>query len=108
MQKGNIVKDSNDTAVEQMFKAGAHYGYSKTRRHPSVSSYIYTTKNKVDIIDLEKTSALLDEATKFIETLGAAGKTVLFVGTKPEAKMAIKALDRGHNIKLYRNQKKDC
>ena len=90
MQKGDIVKNSNDTVVEQMFQAGAHYGYSKTRRHPSVSSYIYTTKNKGDIIDLEKTSALLEKATKFIETLGAEGKIVLFVGTKPEAKTAIK------------------
>ena len=62
MQKGNTVKDTGDTAVEQMFKAGAHYGYSKTRRHPSVSAYIYATKNKGDIIDLEKTSALLEEA----------------------------------------------
>ncbi len=90
MQKGNTTKDSNDTIVEQMFKAGAHYGYSKTRRHPSVSKYIYTTKNKGDIIDLEKTSALLDEATKFMENLGTAGKVVLFVGTKPEAKTAVK------------------
>ncbi|MDE2399655.1 MAG: 30S ribosomal protein S2 [Patescibacteria group bacterium] len=92
MQKGDIVKDSNDTVVEQMFKAGAHYGYSKTRRHPSVSSYIYTTKNKGDIIDLEKTSVLLDEAKKHIQTLGAEGKIVLFVGTKPEAKVAIKEI----------------
>lgn len=90
MQKGDIVKNSNDTVVEQMFQAGAHYGYSKTRRHPSVSSYIYATKNKGDIIDLEKTSVLLEKATKFIETLGSDGKVLLFVGTKPEAKTAIK------------------
>lgn len=95
MQKGDIVKDKdsvNDTVVEQMFKAGAHYGYSKTRRHPSVSGYIYATKNKGDIIDLEKTSILLDDATAFVETLGSAGKVVLFVGTKPEAKNAIKSV----------------
>lgn len=90
MQKTNIAKDNNDTVVEQMFKAGAHYGYSKTRRHPSVSKYIYTTKNKGDIIDLEKTSELLDEAIKFVKNLGAEGKVVLFVGTKPEAKTAVK------------------
>ncbi|HEV7702016.1 MAG TPA: 30S ribosomal protein S2 [Candidatus Paceibacterota bacterium] len=91
MQKGDIVKGADEAIVEQMFKAGAHYGYSKTRRHPSVSSYIYTTKNKGDIIDLEKTSALLDKAAKFAEDLGAEGKIILFVGTKPEAKTAIKA-----------------
>jgi small subunit ribosomal protein S2 len=83
-------KKGADTIIEQMFKAGAHYGYSKTRRHPSVSKYIYATKNKGDIIDLEKTSALLDEAALFIKNLGAQNKVVLFVGTKPEAKVVTK------------------
>ena len=83
-------KKTNDTIVEQMFKAGAHYGYSKTRRHPSVAPYIYATKNNGDIINLEKTSIMLDTAIEFIKNLGARGKTVLFVGTKPEAKVAIK------------------
>lgn len=89
MQKTENKKGA-DTVIEKMFKAGAHYGYSKTRRHPSVSKYIYTTKNKGDIIDLEKTSALLDTAAEFIKNLGAQNKVVLFVGTKPEAKVATK------------------
>ncbi len=83
-------KKEVDTSIERMFRAGAHYGYSKTRRHPSVSKYIYTTKNKGDIINLEKTSALLDEATLFIKNLGAQNKIILLVGTKPEAKVAVK------------------
>jgi small subunit ribosomal protein S2 len=90
MQKGDLTKENNDTIVEEMFKAGAHYGYSKTRRHPSVSQYIYTTKNKSDIIDLEKTSVMLGEAVEFVKSLGAENKVVLFVGTKPEAKTAVK------------------
>jgi small subunit ribosomal protein S2 len=73
-----------------MFQAGAHYGYSKTRRHPSVSKYIYTTKNKEDIIDLEKTIIMLDSALQFVKELGSKGKVILFVGTKPEAKVATK------------------
>ena len=89
MQKVENKKEV-DTIIEKMFKAGAHYGYSKTRRHPSVSKYIYTTKNKGDIINLEKTSEQLDAAAEFIKELGAKNKTVLFVGTKPEAKVAIK------------------
>ncbi|KKT00894.1 MAG: 30S ribosomal protein S2 [Candidatus Nomurabacteria bacterium GW2011_GWA2_43_15] len=76
--------------VEEMFKAGAHYGYSKTRRHPSVSSYIYATKNKGDIINLEKTSVMLEKAVEFIKSSGNQGKVILFVGTKPEAKEAVK------------------
>lgn len=98
MPKGNIAKENSDTVIEQMFKAGAHYGYSKTRRHPSVSSYIYATKNKGDIIDLEKTSVILDKATKFVENLGREGKIILFVGTKPEAKIAVKEVAESLNM----------
>lgn len=75
--------------VEEMFGVGAHYGYSKTRRHPSVSSFIYGTKNRTDIIDLEKTSKMVVDAVEFVKNLGAKNKTLLFVGTKPEAKEAI-------------------
>ncbi len=77
-------------SVEKMFEAGAHYGYGKSRRHPSVSSYIYATKNNGDIIDLEKTSVQLADAVEFIKNLGAQNKIILFVGTKPEARDVIK------------------
>lgn len=98
MQKvKNIGKDA-DNLVEQMFEAGAHYGYSKTRRHPSVSLYIYATKNNSDIIDLEKTVLLLARAKEFIKELGSRGKTVLFVGTKPEAKATVKNIAEGLNM----------
>ena len=89
MQKAELKKEG-DSIIEKMFEAGAHYGYSKQRRHPSVSPFIYATKNKADIINLEKTSGMLDRALQFIKGLGASGKIVLFVGTKPEAKAAIK------------------
>jgi len=98
MQKVNMNKDNNDTVIEQMFKAGAHYGYSKTRRHPSVSPYIYATKNKADIIDLEKTSIMLDKAKEFVKILGRDGKIILFVGTKPEAKVTIKEVAESLNM----------
>src|SRR3989338_2652576 len=98
MQKIDIKKIDTENVIEKMFKAGAHYGYGKSRRHPSVSSYIYTTKNKTDIIDIEKTNILLEEAILFIKGLGANGKTVLFVGTKPEAKEAIKSVAESINM----------
>lgn len=91
-------KKETDTIVEKMFKAGAHYGYSKTRRHPSVSKYIYATKNNSDIIDLEKTSLMLDTASEFVKSLGAKGKTILFVGTKPEAKVVISTTAESLNM----------
>ena len=98
MQKVKNTNVNNNTVIEQMFQAGAHYGYSKTRRHPSVSKYIYTTKNKGDIINLEKTSEMLDAAAEFIKNLGAQNKVILFVGTKPEAKVVEKAAAESINM----------
>ena len=98
MQKTKEVKEDSDPIIEKMFRVGAHYGYSKTRRHPSVSKYIYATKNKTDIIDLEKTSILLEKATEFVKKLGAQGKTILFVGTKPEAKAITKNVAESLNM----------
>lgn len=98
MQKTKNNSKNGDSMVEEMFKAGVHYGYSKTRRHPSLSSFIYATKNKVDIIDLEKTESLLQEAVSFVENLGETGKTILFVGTKPEAKELVKSFAESLNM----------
>ncbi|MDP3958223.1 MAG: 30S ribosomal protein S2, partial [bacterium] len=72
-------------------------GYQRTRRHPSVRPFLFGSKNRVDIIDLEKSEALLDAAKEFVKDLGREGKQLLFVGTKPEARdivqNAAKALD---------------
>jgi small subunit ribosomal protein S2 len=75
--------------VEEMFQAGVHYGYSKSRRHPSTSQYIFTTKNGVDIINIEKTEELLKKALEAVSKFASTGKTILFVGTKPEARQQI-------------------
>ncbi len=75
--------------IKAMFTAGAHFGYSKTRRHPSAKKFIFGQKNKVDIIDLEKTADMLASAKEFIKGLAMGGKVVLFVGTKPEAKASV-------------------
>ncbi|NCU28452.1 MAG: 30S ribosomal protein S2 [Candidatus Moranbacteria bacterium] len=80
---------SSQNIVEEMFQAGVHYGYSKSRRHPSALPYVFATKNGVDIINIEKTEALLEKATLFVSSLAASGKTILFVGTKPEARQQI-------------------
>ncbi len=98
MQKVEKKVVDTDNLIERMFKAGAHYGYSKTRRHPSLSKYIFTTKNKTDIIDLEKTSVLLEQALEFVKTLGSQNKTILFVGTKPEAREVVKNVASSLNM----------
>jgi len=76
--------------VKKMYEAGAHYGHSRRRRHPSVIPYIYGTKNKMEIIDLQKTKEALDKALAFVKELGKSGKQLLFVTSKHEANAAIK------------------
>lgn len=81
----------NNSRVENMFKAGAHFAFSKTRRHPTVTPYIFGVKNKVEIFDLEKTEVLLENAKAFVSSLAKDGKAVLFVGGKSEARNSIKS-----------------
>ncbi|MEY2641034.1 MAG: ribosomal protein small subunit ribosomal protein [Candidatus Parcubacteria bacterium] len=80
----------NKEAVEAMFKVGAHFGYTKSRRHPSTSDYIFGAKNRIEIFDLEKTSGLLDAAKQFVEEIAAQGKQILFVSGKREAMSVLK------------------
>jgi small subunit ribosomal protein S2 len=83
-------KKINNERIDQMFSVGAHFGYSKTRRHASVAPYIFGVKNKVEIIDLEKTDDLLEKALAFVSTLARENKQILFVGGKNEARAALK------------------
>lgn len=67
-----------------MFNVGAHFGYSRARRHASVRPYLFGSKNGVDIIDLTETLKMLETAKARVRELAKLGKIVLFVGTKPE------------------------
>jgi small subunit ribosomal protein S2 len=70
--------------MQTLFQAGAHFGYSKSRRHPSMKPYIYGMKDQIDIIDLEQTIAKLEEASEYVQSLGKERKQVLFVSSKKE------------------------
>ncbi len=80
---------SNDPKINELFKAGAHFGFVKSRRHPSSKPFIFGVKNKIEIFDLEKVKAELEKALKFIEDKASVGATVLFVGGKSEARKAV-------------------
>ncbi len=82
---------STQTLIERLFAAGSHFGFSKSRRHPSTSPYIFGSKQGSDIIDLEQTAALIEAAKAVVEEAGKNGKTVLFVGTKNETAVLVKA-----------------
>ncbi len=81
--------------VEKLFSVGAHYGYTKARRHPSMQKYLFGAKNNTDVFDLEKSVEKLAEAEAAVEKIAASGKQVLFVGGKLEARDAVrKAAER--------------
>ncbi len=82
---------STQTLIERLFAAGAHFGFSKSRRHPSTSPFIFGTKQGNDIFDLEQTAELINTAKAVMEEAGKNGKTVLFVGTKNETSVLVKA-----------------
>ncbi len=76
--------------IEALKKAGLQYGYSRTRRHPSVKPFIEGNANGVDFINVESTKKQLEEAIVYLKSVSGAGKTILFVGVKPEIRSAIK------------------
>ena len=76
--------------IGDMFKAGAHFAFSKSRRHPTFKALIFGTKNKTEIVDLEKTEGYLNKALEFAHKLGEEKKTLLFVSSKSEAKELIR------------------
>lgn len=83
-------KNSNSPLVEALFKVGAHFGYSRSRRHATMKELVYGSKNKTDILDLTKTAPLLEDTLTFVRGLGALGKTLVIVGGKPEMQGIVK------------------
>ncbi len=80
---------SGQNTVDALFAVGAHFGFVKSRRHPSHKPFIFGTKNKIEIFDLEKTKVSFDKALEFVKELGAKNAPILFVSGKSEAKEAI-------------------
>lgn len=79
-----------DPKIDELFKAGAHFGFVKSRRHPSAKPFIFGSKNKIEIFDLEKVKAELEKALKFVEEKASEGVALIFVGGKSEARQAVK------------------
>ena len=77
-------------SMKQLLEAGVHFGHQTRRWNPKMSAYIYTERNGIYIIDLQKTVKKLEEAYNFVRDLSAGGQTLLFVGTKKQAQEAIK------------------
>jgi small subunit ribosomal protein S2 len=80
--------------MNAMLKAGVHFGHQKSRKNPKMNEYIFGTRNGVNIIDLQKTEAKLEEAVKFVEKTVSEGQDILFVGTKKQVKKLIESAAR--------------
>ncbi len=79
-----------DTAtIKQLLEAGAHFGHQTGRWHPRMKNYIFTKRNGIHIIDLEKTVTMLDKACEYIRQVVAGGGTILFVATKKQAQETV-------------------
>lgn len=83
-------KTISKKGIESMFAAGTHFGLGRSRRHPTITPFIFGTKNVTDIFDLEKTAETLEKAKLLITALAKENKTILFVGGKKEASAAVK------------------
>ena len=77
-------------SMKQLLEAGVHFGHQTRRWNPKMATYIYTERNGIYIIDLQKTVKKLDEAYYFVRDIAANGESILFVGTKKQAQDAIK------------------
>lgn len=87
-----------EMSLEEMMKAGAHFGHQKARRNPKMDEYIFTTRKGINIIDLEKTQQKIKEAMEVVAAVKKSGKNVLFVGTKIQAKDLIKDAAQACNM----------
>ncbi|MDO4552059.1 MAG: 30S ribosomal protein S2 [Bacillota bacterium] len=76
-------------SMKQLLEAGVHFGHQTRRWNPKMAPYIFTERNGIYIIDLQKTVKKIDEAYNFMQSVAAEGKPVLFVGTKKQAQAAI-------------------
>jgi small subunit ribosomal protein S2 len=77
--------------MKQLLEAGVHFGHQTRRWNPKMAPYIYTERNGIYIIDLQKSVGMVDDAYKAVADIAAEGGTVLFVGTKKQAQDAIKS-----------------
>ena len=91
-------------SMKQLLEAGVHFGHQTRRWNPKMAPYIYTERNGIYIIDLQKSVGMVDEAYKAVANIAADGGYILFVGTKKQAQDAI-ALEATRCGMFYVNER---
>ncbi|MBR6332546.1 MAG: 30S ribosomal protein S2 [Dehalococcoidales bacterium] len=94
----------NTTTIKELLEAGAHFGHQTSRWNPHMKKYIFTKRNGIHIIDLEKTAAMLNEACDYVKEIAGEGGKILFVGTKKQAQTIIEEEAKRCNM-YYVNQR---
>ena len=91
-EENNQMEEKNMSVIsmKQLLEAGVHFGHQTRRWNPKMAPYIFTERNGIYIIDLQKTVRKLDEAYNFVHEVAANGGEILFVGTKKQAADSIK------------------
>ncbi len=89
---------SIDINVEELGKAGLHFGHSSSKRHPNMEPYIDGVKGEVHILDLNKTAEKLEQALTFLAKEKKKGKSIMMVGTKPQTVDLVKETAKKHNL----------
>ena len=91
-------------SMKQLLEAGVHFGHQTRRWNPKMAQYIFTERNGIYIIDLQKTVKKVDEAYAFVRDVAMEGKTVLFVGTKKQAQESIESEAKRCNMYYVNNR----
>lgn len=91
-------------SMKQLLEAGVHFGHQTRRWNPKMATYIFTERNGIYIIDLQKTVKKVEEAYDFIKEVSAEGKDILFVGTKKQAQEAIQEEAVRSNMHFVNNR----
>jgi small subunit ribosomal protein S2 len=93
-----------ELTIPDMLKAGVHFGHKNSRWNPKMKEYIFGVKNNIHIIDLEKTEGLFKKALDFLKSTVENGGKILFVGTKPQARVLIEEVAMTLDMPYVKNR----
>ncbi|MEA5067939.1 MAG: 30S ribosomal protein S2, partial [Christensenellaceae bacterium] len=91
-------------SMKQLLEAGVHFGHQTRRWNPKMAQYIFTERNGIYIIDLQKTVRKIDEAYLFVRDLALDNKSILFVGTKKQAQESVESEAKRCNMFYVNNR----
>ncbi len=96
--------NTTNISVEELGKAGLHFGHGSSKRHPNMNPYIEGVKGDIHIIDLTKTAEKMDQALAFLKDQKKQGKTIMIVGTKPQTVSVVEEVAKKNKLPFITNR----